>query len=209
MDSEKNSQLITEMDTIDEDIELQRQKIVKLKLSFTTMKNNVAYALCDEMSSIKAVQETVEAMLTVQEAVIDTMSALSLACSERKMLSLMREVSEDMEKLYSESHEIQDAVCKFMLQIHENRQPNRSSDGSLKDKDYCKAEHGYDVRNHEIDKLRNQIADFESRIQHQQFPSYNQNCVDVRSDLWNQLQRVSIPVFSVIRTHMKGGKQHL
>ena len=105
------NEIIADMKT-DEATEMLKQEVVKCKLGFTALRNKIGFELCSESSDVNNVLEAVEMMKEAQERTVSVMSELSKLCLEKKNLSLLKAVSDDMNRIYSESYEAQETACK-------------------------------------------------------------------------------------------------
>ena len=181
---------------MDSRIENLKQEIVKCKLAFTSQKNRVMYELCDDSSDVASVQEAVEMMLDAQELVVKAMLELSKIYNETQDSAQLKTISEDMEQIYIESHQVQDTACKSVQSVCADKEVGILHHG-LKTKGSHDTVNMTSNMQDEIERLRGMISVLERKLEYSSSINEESACFqNVGKDLWNQLEKVSIPVFS-------------
>ena len=184
----------------DEKIEVIRQRSVKCQSSFVTLKHSVMYLTCDKSSvDKKSVQETVEEMLVAQETSVNMLTELSELYSEKGKVDMMEKVSEDMELIHKDSYEAQCAAFSFVKAAISAT----VIDSEINGKNANDIDTTIEMLQGQLSKLQDECDGYKqmlserSEVQRDQSSCNNQNdeTQKLGSDLWNQLERVSIPVF--------------
>ena len=179
----------------DERIEVVRQGAVKCKSSFVTLKHTLMYLVCSEDTVDKMqVQDAVEEMLVAQET-MDMLTELSQLYSGNGDVEMMKKISEDMEMLHKESHEAQCAAFKFVKESMKESNSEKKVDSS-KDEIAQKL----DMLQDQIKKLTSECNGYKKmpdiRDDRSNIDESSGQTQRLGNDLWNQLERVSIPIFS-------------
>ena len=200
-DSAMKTDGVAEVQT-DERTEILRQNIVKSKLAFIAQKNRVLYELCEDGSDVQSMQEAIEMMLDSQQTVLSEISELSQVYSDAKELKKLQMLSDDMETIYRESHQAQDTACKVIQGLCIEGKIGSLHHGlEFKEKQREENSTANIKLQTEVTMLHRKIAELESRIcddetLHNQGPSLCDTSLNVGKDLWNQLEKVTIPIFS-------------
>ena len=167
---------------IDERTEMLRQDTVKGKLAFTAQKNRVLYELCDDRSDIKTVQEAIEMMLEAQDTVIAAMSELSKLYIDRKELKKLTSISDEMESIYTESHQTQDKACKCVQGVC-----NEEKVGLLHLSMKCEKTYNEEITvalKSEIRSLREQIEELENILTCRTARNSAHGICESNEDIW-------------------------
>ena len=204
MDSSKKDISESEKMDIDENVEMLKQRLVKSKLSFTAQKNRVLYQLCDEeCSEPTAVEESIELMLSAQEEVIGVIADLSQLCSDKKDFKMLKTMTDEMDWICEESIDTQEKACKSVQSMCSQQKIGPLSNIEKSDSQV--------KLQREIDQLRAQVMTLKDRnytgseVNNRGFGSTDPDH-KLGSDLWNQLERVSIPVFNGDKGTYEGWK---
>ena len=201
-------------DEMDNDSKIQelRQAAIKCKSSFVTLKLSLMYIVCDERTDTlpldrKCIEEALDAMLAAQETSVNILTELSQVYKEKGSVEMMQTVSDDMELIYSESSEAQHAafrcVCSSSKLSNSDEQKEKTHDLVQK----------IEMLQGELDRLREKCEGYENEV-NQSAKKKNESqakspvhinsaetydepeAQQIGNDLWNQLERVSIPVFT-------------
>ncbi len=196
-------------DEADKRLEMLKFRKARAKTAFTKTRN-VLLSLLDEEEcpSRRQIRETRQKLSDKQEQAVAVIEALACEYSSRTDRNALRKVTEEIETLEAEFKDAQDRVQVYL-------------DNTLDDSSSCRSQSGAgkiidsDVRNSK-QVLREQLVQdeqktllfqeptrFEQQLQSTPYqksttkePTKIETSNAIGNDLWRQLKRVSIPVFS-------------
>ena len=198
--------LSSEVDN-DGKIEVLRQAGIKCKSSFVTLKHNLMYLVSDDRNSAvpvdrKCVQEALDAMLDAQETSVNLLTELSQLYRRTGNMEMMQRVSDDMELIHCESSEAQNEAFKCVCSSNLSNSNTQNQKNDDLDEKIALLQGELDHLRDECEGYKNDFNASKSTGTDANSPFCNHTAVNepqiqqIGNDLWNQLERVSIPVFT-------------